>query len=106
MISREYAYSRISGIADLTFRLWRRHTQAGILAISSGGCLALYSLFGLVFGFLGIGIIGLLVVLSGLPMKSVLPPSGWYPDPVGQAEYQYWDGTAWAPQGTTEGCAG
>ena len=94
-----------SGIADLTFRWRRRLTQNGILAIAAGGCLALYSLFGLLFGFLGIGTIGLLVILSGLPMKSVLPPSGRYPDPADPIEYRYRDGTAWAPSDVIEGRA-
>jgi hypothetical protein len=93
----------IGGMVDLAFRAWRRLTQPGIVAIAAGGLLALYSLFGLIFGFLGIGTIGLFVILSGLPMKAVLPPSGWHPDPSGRFEYRYWDGISWGPDVATEG---
>ena len=47
--------------------------------MAGGGLLILYSLFGLIYGLLGIGTIGILVVLVGLPMKSDLrvePESG------------------------------
>lgn len=26
-----------------------------------------------------------------------LPIAGWYPDPYGQAQYRFWDGTGWTP---------
>lgn len=29
------------------------------------------------------------------PPAAVLPPAGWYPDPMRQATWRYWDGQAW-----------
>ena len=59
----------LCGAADLLFRTVRSKTAPGLVAIVAGGLLVAYSLFGLVYGLLGIGIIGVLVVLAGLPMK-------------------------------------
>jgi hypothetical protein len=59
----------VAGLADLVFRAHRRITGPGLLAIVAGGFLVLYSLFGLIYGLLGIGTIGILVILVGLPMK-------------------------------------
>ena len=60
----------MAGLADLLFRADRRITGPGLLAIVAGGLLVLYSLFGLIYGLLGIGTIGILVILVGLPMKA------------------------------------
>jgi len=30
-----------------------------------------------------------------VPMATVLPPAGWYPDPMRTATWRYWDGQAW-----------
>jgi hypothetical protein len=60
----------IAGATDLVVRTLRQSTGLGILAIAGGGLLVLYSLFGLIYGLLGIGTIGILVVLVGRPMKS------------------------------------
>ena len=59
----------MAGLADLLSRAGRRITGPGLLAVVAGGLLVLYSLFGLVYGLLGIGTIGILVILVGLPMK-------------------------------------
>jgi hypothetical protein len=32
-------------------------------------------------------------------------PAGWYPDPVGQADFRFWDGFAWTTQSSTGGVA-
>jgi hypothetical protein len=32
-------------------------------------------------------------------------PAGWYPDPVGQADFRFWDGLAWTAQSSTGGVA-
>ncbi len=32
-------------------------------------------------------------------------PAGWYPDPVGRAEFRYWDGLAWTAQSSSGGVA-
>jgi hypothetical protein len=59
----------MAGLADLLFRAGRRITGPGLLAVIAGGLLVLYSLFGLIYGLLGIGTIGILVILVGLPMR-------------------------------------
>jgi len=62
----------LSGAAELLLRTVRLSTRPGILAIVAGAVLVAYSLFGLIYGLLGIGTIGTLVILVGLPMKSQL----------------------------------
>ncbi len=62
----------LCGAADLLFRTVRRLTVPGVIAIVAGGLLVAYSLFGLLYGLLGIGSIGGLVILAGLPMKPSL----------------------------------
>jgi hypothetical protein len=59
----------LCGAADLLFRTVHRLTAPGITAMVAGGLLVAYSLFGLVYGVLGIGTVGALVILAGLPMK-------------------------------------
>ncbi len=59
----------LCGAADLLVRTVRSRTAPGLVAIVAGGLLVAYSLFGLIYGLIGIGTIGALVVLSGLPMK-------------------------------------
>ncbi len=96
------------GTLDLVVRLVRRMTAPGVAAFSAGGLLMLFSLFGLVLGLAGIGTAGLLVILSGLPMKSTTGgdpdmatlttrPASWYADPTGRYDLRYWDGTSWSP---------
>jgi hypothetical protein len=58
------------GTVDLAIRTYRRSISLGIAAVVAGGSLILFSLFGLVYGLLGIGPIGALIILSGLPMRS------------------------------------
>lgn len=62
------------GTIDLVARLARQMTGPGVAAIVSGGTLMLFSLFGLLRGLAGIGTAGLLVILSGLPMRSAATP--------------------------------
>lgn len=69
----------LCGAADLLFRTVRSKTGPGIVAIVAGGLLVAYSLFGLVYGLLGIGTIGVLVVLAGLPMKPSQVKDGGVP---------------------------
>jgi hypothetical protein len=61
-----------AGAIDLVVRTARRSVRPGVLAFGAGGLLVAYSLFGLVYGLLGIGTIGVLVILVGLPMRSRL----------------------------------
>jgi hypothetical protein len=64
------------GTLDLLVRVIRSMTGAGIAAISFGALLIAFSLFGLIRGLLGIGTVGLLVLLSGLPPKALEPEVG------------------------------
>ncbi len=102
------------GTLDLVVRLVRRMTAPGIAAITAGGVLTLVSLFGLLRGLLGMGTAGILVILSGLPMKSTAatpvdlptPPgasASWYADPTGRYDVRYWDGDVWRPHVATAG---
>ena len=59
----------LSGAVDLVHRTVRRLTAPGVVAIVAGGLLVAYSLFGFVYGLFGLGTIGVLVILSGLPMR-------------------------------------
>lgn len=59
----------VCGTADLFHRTVRRQTGPGLVAIVAGGLLVAYSLFGLLYGLLGVGTIGALVILTGLPMR-------------------------------------
>lgn len=59
----------VAGVTDLLIRTLRQSNGLGVLALAGGGLLILYSLFGLIYGLIGIGTIGILVVLVGLPMK-------------------------------------
>ncbi len=94
------------GTVDLAVRLVRRMTVPGVAALSAGGMLVLFSLFGLLWGLAGLGTAGLLVVLSGLSMRSTaetvpdgsaapVPPPSWYPDPSAASTWRYWDGRGW-----------
>jgi len=102
------------GTVDLVVRIVWRMRAPGVAAISAGGMLMLFSLFGLLRGLAGIGTAGLLVILSGLPMRSTAPsdpesdrPSAsganWYADPTGRNDFRYWDGSAWSPHVATGG---
>jgi hypothetical protein len=43
------------------------------------------------------GVIGLRApATEPAPDTTSLPPSGWYPDPTGEAAERFWDGSAWA----------
>ena len=62
----------LSGATELLVRTLRSSTGPGIAAMVAGGLLVAYSLFGLIYGFIGIGTVGVLVILVGLPMKAAL----------------------------------
>ena len=102
------------GTVDLVVRTARRMTGPGVAALSAGGMLMLFSLFGLLRGLAGIGTAGLLVILSGLAMKTsgsgsadkaapVEVPAAWYPDPSERHDLRYWDGVAWSSHVATAG---
>jgi hypothetical protein len=105
-----------AGTIDLAIRLTRRMTAVGVGAVCVGGMLTLFSWFGLLLGFAGIGTAGLLVILSGLPMKSVagnedqtgstLIEPCWCPDPTGRFDFRYWDGSVWSSRVSTSGRLG
>ena len=51
---------------DLLVRTRTRRTGPGTVSVAVGGVVVLFSLFGLLWGLTSIGVIGLLLVLSGL----------------------------------------
>ena len=59
----------LAGAASLEVR-WRRQSSAqGAPALVVGACLALFSLFGLLWGVASVGVVGGLVALSALPIR-------------------------------------
>lgn len=58
----------ISGM-ELTARSLRRSPGPGIIAMVLGSLLCVYSLFGLLYGVIAIAPIGVLMILSGLPVE-------------------------------------
>jgi Protein of unknown function (DUF2510) len=102
------------GTVDLVIRTARRMTGPGVAALLAGGMLMVFSLFGLLWGLAEIGTAGLLVIFSGLAMKtsgsgsadkadSVESPPAWYPDPTERHDLRYWDGVVWSSHVATAG---
>lgn len=54
---------------DLALRTLRPSRRPGVAAVIAGGVVALFSLFGLLLGVASLGVIGALLVLSGLAAK-------------------------------------
>ena len=63
-------FTVLAGIVDLTVRSWRKSASLGVFSLITGSLLVLYSLFGLVFGVLGIGLVGVFVMLSARPLPA------------------------------------
>jgi Protein of unknown function (DUF2510) len=114
IITVALAFTILTGTIDLLVRLARRMTGPGIASITVGGALILFSLGGLLWGLLGIGGTGLLVVLSGLAMKpravgpadtapAIEVSAARYPDPTERHDLRYWDHGAWSSQVATAG---
>ncbi len=59
----------VASFVELVVRAQRRWTRPGSVAIVTGGLTILFSLFGLLYGLASVGVIGALVLLSGLPTK-------------------------------------
>lgn len=60
----------LAGIVDLTARSWRESANPGLVSLITGSLLLLYSVFGLFFGVLGIGLVGVFVMLSARPLRA------------------------------------
>ena len=56
-------------VIELAVRSHRRSAQPGVVAIVFGSLLCVYSLFGLFYGVAAIAPIGVLMILSGLPVE-------------------------------------
>ena len=52
---------------DLTHRTWQRSARSGVPTQVLGACLAVFSLFGLLYGLASLGVIGGLLALSAQP---------------------------------------
>jgi O-antigen/teichoic acid export membrane protein len=59
-----------ASFVELVVRTKKRWTRPGSVAIVTGGLTVLFSLFGLLYGLVSIGVVGALVLLSGLPTKT------------------------------------
>lgn len=59
----------LASIADMAIRISQHATRAGGVAICAGVLVFLVSFFGLLVGVASIGIVGILLVLSGLPAR-------------------------------------
>lgn len=57
------------GLIDLSARHIQRTSRLGIGAIVAGAAVLLVSLFGLLLGLLGVGVVGGLLIVSGLPQR-------------------------------------
>jgi hypothetical protein len=60
----------VVGAATLAVRARHRSTAQGAAALIVGACIALFSLFGLLWGVASVGVVGGLVALSALPIKT------------------------------------
>jgi hypothetical protein len=56
----------LAATIDLVMRYARRSSRTGTVAIVAGGAVVLISLFGLLVGLAGVGVVGALLILSGL----------------------------------------
>lgn len=65
------AIGLLVGAASLEVRSRRRSSAPWAVALIVGGCVALFSLFGLLWGVASIGVVGVLVLLSALPIETV-----------------------------------
>ena len=57
----------LASTIDLVMRFEHRTSRTGTLAIISGSAVVLVSLFGLLVGLAGVGVVGALLIFSGLP---------------------------------------
>jgi hypothetical protein len=56
-------------IIDVVMRHAQRSSRTGILAMVAGAVVVLVSLFGLLVGLAGVGVVGALLIFSGLPSR-------------------------------------
>jgi hypothetical protein len=63
------------GATSLAVRSLRRTSSEGVPALAVGGLVALLSIFGLLWGIASVGVVGLLVLLSALSIKTAPPGS-------------------------------
>jgi hypothetical protein len=57
------------GLIDLILRFNRSTARVGVGAIVAGSLVLLVSLFGLLPGLLGVGVVGIFLIASGLPQR-------------------------------------
>lgn len=111
VVSIALGLALLVGTVDLVVRTAWRRTGPGVAALSAGGMLMCFSLFGLLRGLAVVGTTGLFVILSGLAMKAkgswsadkAALPAAWYSDPTERHDLRYWDGAAWSPHVATDG---
>jgi hypothetical protein len=59
----------LTGALDLGLRFVQRSTRSGTSAVVAGAAVILVSLLGLLPGLAGVGVVGALLIISGLPSK-------------------------------------
>jgi hypothetical protein len=57
------------GLIDLILRFNQSTARVGVGAIVAGSLVLLVSLFGLLPGLLGVGVVGIFLIASGLPQR-------------------------------------
>ncbi len=76
-------------------------TAQGLTEAAVGAVVAAAIFIGLTWRMKGSGNVRPLPVVqpvnggAALPPSPAAPPAGWFPDPIGQARYRYWDGQHW-----------
>src|ERR1019366_995560 len=59
----------VASMIDLVVRIVRHSQRPGTVAVIAGVAVVLFSLFGLLWGLASIGLVGVLLVFSGLPTR-------------------------------------
>jgi hypothetical protein len=60
---------------ELAVRTLRRSDRPGVIAYVLGSILCVYSLFGLLYGVAAVGPIGLMLIVSGIPVSRQRQPA-------------------------------
>jgi hypothetical protein len=61
-------------LVDLVVRVAQRTSRVGVGAVVAGSLVVLFSLFGLLWGVIGVGVVGALLIVSGLAPRATVNP--------------------------------
>jgi hypothetical protein len=59
----------VASTIDLVMRIVRRSHRPGTVAVIAGVAVALFSLFGFLWGGVSVGVVGVLLIFAGLPTR-------------------------------------